>query len=127
MARIAPTADEFLVVYRQFSGEPYSDLVQDQLDLSARLLSVDAWEDFYSNAVALDAAHNLTMLKIASKNGLDGAQGPISSVSAGGISTSFSTVAPDGKLGSRDWYMKTTFGQQFLRLRNAVIAPGCMA
>jgi len=128
MLTIAPTYAEFIAQYPAFVTTTQAS-VQAQLNLATRLLEPSAWGDFYSDAVALDAAHNLSLALIAGQ-GIQGAAqtavGPVTSVSAAGISTSFATPSFDGKSKADSWYAKTGYGQQFLRLRNVVIAPGMM-
>jgi len=129
MSKVAPTYAEFIAQYPAFASVA-QPTVATALNLSTRLLSTTAWGDFYSDAVGLDAAHNLVLADAANKSiqgAAQGAVGPVNSVSAAGISTSFSTPSLDGKSKSDNWYMKTVYGQQFLRLRDTVITPGCMA
>lgn len=129
MADTAPTYAEFVAAYPEFAGVS-TPAVQRQLDLSARLLDEGVWGDYYSDGVGLDAAHNLFLAQAASaspQGALQGAMGPVSSVSAAGVSTSFATPTPEGKGHSADWYVKTVYGQQFLRLRRVVVPLGVMA
>lgn len=130
MGTAAPTYAEFIEQYPEFTDVP-GPAVERQLSLSTRLLDGPAWGDFYSDGVGLDAAHNLLLSQQATAGGLQGgfqgAVGPVSSVSAAGVSTSFATPTPAGKHASADWYAKTVYGQQFLRLRNTVIPPAVMA
>jgi hypothetical protein len=70
----------------------------------------------------LDTAHNLTIDSMVGSTTMGvGPGGPVSSVGAAGVSASFAVPPLSGKSTSVDWYQKTTFGQRFLRLRNAVI------
>jgi hypothetical protein len=128
MSNVAPTVDDFATLYPQFTSDEYAAQVDAQLNMSARLLSVDAWQDFWSDAVMLDCAHCLSVGLQAATGGPTGgfqmAVGPISSVSVAGTSTSFNTISVDSKLKSEVWYNKTVYGQAFLRLRNVCIAPG---
>lgn len=127
MSNILPTSDEFLAAYPQFSGNSYVQSVDSQLILSGRLLSRDAWGEFYSDAVMLDAAHNLLLSVLSQKQGGLGAMqmaaGSISSVSAAGVSTSFNS-SQTIKSQTDEWYSKTIYGQQFLRLRHAAVPLG---
>lgn len=131
MSNVAPTYSDFLAAYPAFNVSAYAAAGPLQLDLSTRLLSQSAWGDFYSDGVMLDCAHNLVMEGVAaSANGrgsMQAAAGPISSVSVAGTNTSFNTVTSDGKSNSRDWYQKTSYGQKFLRLRDAVVPMGYVA
>lgn len=130
MATTAPTYIEFMAQYTGFSGVP-QPVVERQLFLSGRLLDDAAWGDFYSDAVGLDSAHNLSLALLASQGiggGLQGVSGPTSSVSAAGVSISFESLkGVNDKNPSEGWYAKTVYGQQFLRLRNAIIPAGVMA
>lgn len=100
-------------------------LVANQLDFSARILDQTAWGEYYSDGVSLDAAHNLTMAVIqAGPNGaLQAAAGPLNSTSAAGMSASFAQMQYSSKSAREQWYSKTSYGQQLIRLWNAVIPP----
>ena len=129
MSNVAPTYDEFIEEFPAFAAMDEVRITS-ALSLSALFLSDSAWGSFYSDAVGLDAAHNLALLDTAKKNpsaAFQGAAGPVSSVSAAGVSTSFNSA--DVKAGSKadSWYSKTVYGQLFLRLRDNAIPPGSMA
>jgi hypothetical protein len=127
MSRTAPTVEEFKTTFPAFSSVGDSE-ISFALNLSSRLLSVTSWGEYFSDAVGLDTAHNLAMSAVAGKtpkSSFQGAVGPISSVSAAGISTAFNTANIDAENKSDNWYFKTSYGQQFLRLRNIVI-PGAV-
>ena len=129
MSNIAPTYDEFIEEFPAFALLDDTK-VESALSFSSRFLSDSAWGSFYSDAVGLDAAHNLAVLDTAKKNpsaAFQGAAGPVSSVSAAGVSTSFNSAAVTPGSKSDSWYSKTVYGQLFLRLRDNVIAPGSMA
>jgi len=129
MSNKAPTYAEFIIQYPAFEG--LSKLVVDaQLACSARLLDEGAWGEFFSDGVGLDAAHNLVLSQSANKgvaSGLQGAAGPVTSTSAAGMNISFAQFMVNDKSKADQWYSKTIFGQQFLRLRNTVIAPGALS
>ena len=130
MSRIAPTYVEFITLYPAFASlvEP---AVQGALDFSARLLSVAGWGDFYSDAVGLDAAHNLTLESLLAggnpSSGFKGAVGPISSVSGAGISTSFANIENIAGGQTDAWYSKTYYGQKFLRLRSSIFPSAILS
>lgn len=129
MAKIAPTYDEFIVIYPEFTSIAES-VVENALTLASRMIDVGAWGDFYSDAIGLDTAHSLAIKAMGGNKptgGLQGAVGAISGVSAAGVSTSFATVTPDAKHKSDIWYMKTAYGLEFLSLRDRVIPLGVMA
>ena len=126
MANTIPTIDDFSELYPEFCIEKYSAMIEQQLSLSSRLLSQSAWGNFYSDGIMLDAAHSL-FIRIRSQegNGKGAAQmsaGPVTNVGAAGMSAGFASVQANAIQGtSIDWYNKTAYGQQFLRLRHAVI------
>ena len=129
MSREAPTYAEFIATFPAFAAidEP---VINFQLGLFSKLLSVGSWDMFFSDGVGLISAHNMAMANLISSNPLgafQGAAGPVSSVSAAGVSTSFS--APDMIAGSKSdsWYSKTVYGQQYLMLRDMVMGLGVMA
>ena len=129
MSKIAPTYDDFIAIYPEFTsiGQP---IVENYLSLASRMIDVGAWGEFYSDAIGLDTAHSLAIKAMGGNKptgGLQGAIGAISSVSAAGVNTSFATVTPDAKHKSDIWYMKTAYGLEFLSLRDRVIPMGVMA
>jgi len=129
MGLLAPTYSEFIASYPQFETLVQTT-VQSQLDFSTLLLDTPVWGEFYSNAVSLDCAHNLVLTVIAQSGPLGGQQaaaGPLTSTSAAGMSASFASINVDRKNMSENWYLKTIYGQQFLRLRGSVIAPMTLA
>lgn len=129
MSNTAPTYAEFIASFPAFQAESLTALVNSQLAISVSLLDESAWGEFFSDAVSLDAAHNLAMGQIASSSpsaAVQGAAGPLVSTSGGGVSVSFAAPTWNSKSQSENWYMKTVYGQQFLRLRSTCIAPGCM-
>ena len=129
MSTSAPTYAQFITAYPSFATMDPA-VVQSALDLSIRLLSVNAWGSFFSDAVSLDAAHNLTMVGVIGSGetgGVQGTSGPIQSVSGAGLSTSFASIEFDSRDKSEMWYSKTAYGQQFLRLRQVVIPLGVLA
>lgn len=122
MSTIAPTYNDFIASFPQLATADEA-MVTYQLSLSARMLSQGAWGEFYSDAIGFDTAHNVSIQQIASTSllgGFQAASGPLTSASAAGMSSSFTTPDLSSKSASEQWYMKTTYGQQFLRLRNAV-------
>jgi hypothetical protein len=125
----APLYADFIASFPVFASVDES-LITFQLSLSTRLLSKSAWGDFYSDGVLLDTAHNLSIQQVSSTSllgGFQAAAGPLSSTSAAGMSSSFATPDLNGKGASGEWYAKTIYGQQFLRLRNTVCSLGILA
>lgn len=131
MSRIAPTYSEFIAKYPAFSTTE-TVYVTNALSFAERYLDSGTWGLFFSDAIEFLVAHNLTLQAIqnsGANGGFQAAVGPVSSVSGAGVTTSF-----EGAMSSRDkepysdsWYKKTSYGQQFLMLRKAVIAPCIMA
>jgi hypothetical protein len=121
-----PSGEDFVERFPVFTASD-SDMVDQALADSADLLDESAWGDNWTLAVMLDAAHTLVLEEMASASvlaGMSGASGPVQSVSAAGVSTSFAGMPAGSRPSSRDWYNKTIYGQRFLRLRDATIPPG---
>ncbi len=111
MSKIAPTYSEFIAIYPAFV-DMAQPLIESALSLSSRLLDSVAWGDFYSDAVGLDVAHSLSLSALSLSDPLgafQGAVGPVNSVSAAGVSTSF--TGPDIVAGGKSdqWYSKNVF------------------
>lgn len=128
MANTAPTYAEFIAAYPGLAGVEQTS-AELALNFSGRLLNARSWGDFYSDAVGLDAAHNLVLQQKATANpmGADVTAGPMTSASVGGISASFSQPHWNDKSAVDQWYMKTVYGQQFLRLRDVCQPCGYLA
>ena len=122
MSNLIPQPQDLLDGYPGFLGTPLP-AIQLQLNMATALLAPSAWGDYYSQAVLLDTAHNLALMEIAaSSNGaFQAAVGTVNSVSGAGISTSFNAAQVDSKSYREQWYSKTVYGQQLLRLWNMVI------
>ena len=126
MANVAPTYAEFVALYPGFNSVLQAT-VEQQISFSARLLDESAWGDFFSDAVGLDVAHNLSLgLMVASgpQGAMQGAAGPVTSASAAGMSASFAQPQWNSKSNVENFYYKTMYGQQFLRLRDSVMSRG---
>lgn len=76
------------------------------------------WCNKYDYAQAYLAAHLLTVGTASEAGDSSVKSGPISSKSAGGVSVTRAVVAKD-RSDTDDFYMSTTYGQQFLNIRNA--------
>ena len=130
MSKIPPTYANFITRFPQFSDPPVAqDAVEVQLTLSASMLCVDAWGEFYSEAVLYEAAHNIAMevqMNSSLSGGQQAASGTITSSSGAGLSVSFGGSKYDGASASDSWYDNTAFGQKFLHLRNTIIPLGMM-
>lgn len=130
MPPLTPSAAAFVDRFPVFSSVAYLS-IDAQLALSAMLLDSTAWGDFWEEAVFLDTAHEISIEQSASAAGVQGglsmAGGPISSVSAAGVSVSMGTPMQSAKGASVEWYIKTIYGQKFLRLRASVLSPGFLS
>jgi hypothetical protein len=92
------TYSEFVEAFPAFLTSP-SGQVSMQLSLSSRLLDPLVWGDFYRDAMGYDAAHNLTLALLMSQDAQSAQQaaaGPVSSVSAAGVSISFEGSSTQG-------------------------------
>jgi hypothetical protein len=124
----APTYDEFITRYPSFADVPPEN-VQYQLDFAVKLLSDVAWDSFFNDAVGLETAHNLFLMKQAcssAQGAMQATAGPVSSVSAAGVSIGFQSATWSEKSKSQNWYMKTIYGQQLLRLWESCISSAYM-
>ncbi len=129
MSNITPTRSDFIASFPVFTSID-AGLVNFQLSLSSRLLNRSAWGDFYSDAIGLDTAHNLSLQQVSSTGllgGFQAAAGPLTSASAAGMSSSFATPDLSTKGASEQWYSKTIYGQQFLRLRSVACSMGTLS
>jgi len=121
------TLEEFIVAFPAFATTDETT-IQWWLDFNTRLLDSGAWDTYYSDAIGFTTAHELSLALQAASSPLGafkGAVGVVSSVSAAGVSTSFSGLDTTSR--SDFWYSKTIYGQQYLRLRDITMAPGVMA
>ncbi len=121
------TYAEFIALYPEFASMSQV-IVQDRLTRATALLLSSAWGDFYETAIGLDAAHNLALKSLIGGNAIGGVQaavGQITSASGAGLSTSFAQAQTNNN--TEEWYNKTVYGQEYLRLRSVVIAPCLMA
>lgn len=120
---------DFIAVYPAFQPVP-KVAIDIQLGASAALLSRSAWGSFYEMVVGLDAAHNLSLSQLAAsgpKGAFEGASGPVTSVSAGGMSAGFAAASFNDKSAREQWYSKTVYGQQLLRLWNVGVPMGTLS
>jgi hypothetical protein len=123
------TKAEFLALYPEFATISDAKILS-ALSISTRLLSETAWDDFYQDAIGLDAAHNLAIgYKIGTSpdGGFKVPPGPLSSASAAGASVSFAVAPGDGLSKGDAWYSRTVYGQRFLQLRSSVMSPAFLA
>lgn len=87
------------------------------------------WNGKYDKAHAYLAAHLLTVGSKTELGESNANSGAVTSKSAGGVSVSKSVVAKD-RSDLDDWYMSTSYGQQFLIIRNlcfvGVMVANCL-
>ena len=112
----------FRVRFPEFSDDTeYPDLrVQLFLDDAANIhmgTDEDRWCNKYDFAQAYLAAHLLLVGTGSEAGDTSSKVGTISSKSAGGVSVSKSVVAKD-RSDMDDFYVSSTYGQQFLNIRN---------
>jgi hypothetical protein len=121
-----PTLDLFVQAFPELvTANP--GVIEYNLELCSAFWSVQDWGQYYSNVVLLDTAHRVA-ISLARQAGASGGfqvpAGPVNSVSAAGITTSFQVQALDKlKAGSREWYQVTSYGRELIRLRDNVISP----
>jgi len=102
MSKQAPTYDDFITEYPEFSPPAVFEAdVQRQLDFAIRLLSRSAWGDWYSDGILLVAAHSISM-RLNTQSAVNG-----------------SSVI--GSTSSKTWYNRTMYGQKFLYLQSLVV------
>jgi hypothetical protein len=129
MAYTTPTYSDFITRFCQFA-DVAQESVTAQLALSIQLLDGATWDEWYAEAVMLDAAHNLFLDQQASATGQGasaGTAGPVTSVSGAGLSIGFASPSWNDKSKSENWYMKTIYGQKLLRLWEVVIPAATLS
>lgn len=130
---MACTVEEFRTRFPEFSDDiEYPDpRVQLFLDDAAEDIGTDEsrWCGKYGRAHCYLAAHLLTVGTVSEAGDTSAKVGPISSKSAGGVSVSRSVVAKE-RSDSDDLYASTTYGLQFMSIRNTcfagVLSTGCL-
>lgn len=119
---MAATVEDFRTRFPQFSDltEYPDETIQLYLDDAALLYmgtDENRWCNYYDIAQMYLAAHLLTIGTQAEAGDSSSSAGPISSKTAGGVSISYAVNASD-KGGSDDFFLTTSYGQQFLIMRN---------
>lgn len=99
-----------------------ADRVGTFLTLAATRLTSSAWGAVYAEAVVLLAAHMIT-LSPAAGTAEPGVSGAITSRTAGDLSVTYAASTSSAPW-SDAWYARTTYGQQFVALRNTRAAGG---
>ena len=125
-----PTLTEFLQDFSEFSSLD-SALVQRRIDMVVAYLEPASWGDNFFEAVELLVAHRLALRAMESTSGPTGGIsagiGQVASSSGAGMSTSFTTMDVSSKDDSKFWFSKTSYGQDFLRLRQETMPYGVMS
>ncbi len=81
----------------------------------------DRWKGKYDVAHCYAAAHLLSRATNTEAGNTSAKAGPVSSKAAGGVSVSYSANAKDRSDGD-DFWMSTSYGQQFVAIRNMCFA-----
>lgn len=131
---MACTVTDFRTRFPEFADDvEYSDArIQLFLDDAANFhmgTNENRWCNKYNYAQCYLAAHLLTLGTATESGDSSVKSGPITSKSAGGVSVSRSVVAKD-RSDQDDFYMGTSYGQQFLTIRNTcfvgVVIANCL-
>lgn len=122
---------DFRARFCEFSdSKEYSDArVQIFIDDAALLyLGMDEarWAGKYDIAQSYLAAHLLAVNDKSALGDSASQAGPVSSVSAGGVSVTRATQTKD-RSDTNEFFMSTTYGQQFLSIRNSCFAGVAVA
>lgn len=119
---MATTVEEFRIRFPEFADETeYPDVrIQMFLDDAAECymgLDEGRWCGKYDKAQAYLAAHLLTVGTNTEAGDSGNKLGPISNKTAGGVSVTRAVTSKD-RSDADDFYASTSYGQQFLVLRN---------
>lgn len=119
------TVETFRLRFPEYSDNTdYSDArVQLFIDDTIHYIGSDEnrWGSKYDYAQSYLAAHLLTVNVGAEAGDTSAKAGPVSSKSAGGVSVSRAVVAKD-RSDQDAFYMSTSYGQQFINIRNTCFA-----
>lgn len=104
------------IAYVHSIAPEFKDKPPDQITtaIDVAKLSVDSkvWKTKYDAGVAFLAAHILTMIARA------GVSGAVIEETVGEVTQRYSSPISDGK---RDQYLATSYGAEYLRLRNTLV------
>ena len=118
------TVEEFRIRFPEFEdGVDYPDArVQLFLDDAAEDIGIDEgrWCGKYNRAHCYLGAHYLSVGTGSEAGDSSSKSGPISSKTAGGVSVGRAVMVKD-RSDLDDFYMGTTYGQQFLNIRNTCL------
>lgn len=131
---MACTVEDFRLRFPEFSdGVEYTDpRVQMFLDDAANIyigLDEGRWCGKYNYAQCYLAAHLLHIGTGAEAGDSTSKAGPVSSKTAGGVSVT-RAVATSARSNGDDFFMSTSYGQQYLNVRNScfvgVLVANCL-
>jgi hypothetical protein len=115
---MAITPADFKARFPEFGSVPDSR-VQFWLDDAVLEVGESAWGELYEKGVFLLAAHLLSLDQInQDEDGSGGVTGNVNSRSVGDVSVSFAKATSDSS--SDDWYLQTSYGSEYLRLKKRV-------
>lgn len=129
-----PEVEDILLRFPNLDGLS-SEAIEFEIDFAVRLLDHGAWGDLWFDAVCFLVAHEIAMKMQANSDpsgmgtgsGVVGTTGPVSSVSAAGVSISFQGAADIVTGHNSAWYSRTIYGQQYLRLAQTVFPVGVLS
>jgi hypothetical protein len=101
--------DKFRFVAPEFAGRSNSD-VETALDIASVWLDESVWLSKYETGLAYMAAHLMSMAE------REGAGGPVTAESVGGVSASYGTTGP-----SEELLLDSVYGRLFVALRQTLV------
>lgn len=116
---MALTPVDFKIRFPEFEEIPDSR-IQFWLDDAQLEVGESAWDDLYEKGVMLLSAHFLSIDQINQDDDESGGgvTGNVTSRSVGDVSVSFAKSSSDSS--SDDWYLQTSYGTEYLRLKKRV-------
>ena len=121
---MALTPTDFKIRFPEFVAIPDAR-IQFWLDDAELEVSESAWDALYEKGSMSLAAHLLAIdISNNDEDGDSGGEGNVASKSIGDVSVSFAKATVDDV--SDDWYLSTSYGTEYLRLKKRV-GMGIMA
>ncbi len=116
---MALTPADFKIRYPEFDSIPDAR-VQFMLDDAALEVSEARWDTLYEKGSMLLAAHllQLDLNRQETEDDDSSEEGNLASKSIGDVSYSFTKAASEST--SADWYLQTSYGTEYLRLKKRV-------
>lgn len=116
---MALTPADFKIRYPEFDSIPDAR-VQFMLDDAALEVSEARWDTLYEKGSMLLAAHflQLDLNRQETEDDDSSEEGNLASKSIGDVSYSFAKAASEST--SDDWYLQTSYGTEYLRLKKRV-------